>query len=31
LLGEPLTWRLGLTSLVVLGGVALALLPTRRG
>ena len=30
LLGEPLTWRLGLTSLVVLGGVALALLPTRR-
>nr|WP_314872777.1 DMT family transporter [uncultured Pseudomonas sp.] len=31
LLGEPLTWRLGLSSLVVLGGVAMALLPTRRG
>ncbi|WP_369986647.1 DMT family transporter [Pseudomonas xanthosomatis] len=27
LLGEPLSWRLSLSSLVVLGGVALALLP----
>ncbi|MGE7991522.1 DMT family transporter [Pseudomonas sp. NPDC089554] len=27
LLGEPLSWRLSLASLVVLGGVALALLP----
>jgi hypothetical protein len=31
LLGEPLSWRLSLTSLVVLGGVALALKPARRG
>ncbi|MGJ3440330.1 DMT family transporter [Pseudomonas sp. Je.1.5.c] len=30
LLGEPLSWRLSLTSLVVLGGVALALKPARR-
>ncbi|WP_110994416.1 DMT family transporter [Pseudomonas sichuanensis] len=30
LLGEPLSWRLSLASLVVLGGVALALLPAPR-